>query len=136
MPSTGQPANAKVPPAPDPEQMAADGLIISITAGICFVVATVVLGIFGGVGITLANAIGGGREVQMVCVGVGLAIGLLVIRYLLRANKAAITRRNPLWYRGAWIGTLMSLAIICLMYYMPWIVIPAYCPPGAPCEVG
>jgi hypothetical protein len=135
MPRTGQPANAKMPPAPDPEQMAADALITSITAGISFVAATVVLGIFGGIGISLATAIGGGREVQMVCVGVGLAVGLLVIRFLLRANKEAIKRKNPLWYRGAWIGTLMSLAIICLMYYFPEIIIPAYCPPGAPCEV-
>lgn len=135
MAGTGKSAASRVPPKPDPDQMAADALVVSIVAGISFVIATVIFGFFGGLGISLANALSGGRTLKMVCVGVGLAVGLGLIGYLLRANEDRLRARHRMWYRGAWIGTFLSLAIIILMYYFPWIVIPAYCPPGAPCEV-
>jgi uncharacterized membrane protein len=115
--------------------MAADTLVTSIVAGICFVAATVVFGFFGGLGIQVANAFGGARPLRLVLVGVGLAVALALIVYLLRSNRERLLARSRSWYRGAWIGMILSLAILILMYYFPWIVIPQYCPPGAPCEV-
>lgn len=131
--SAGQPSR-KVTPAPDPEQMAADALVTSIVAGVSLVIATVLLGIAGGLGIELAKALSASRSVTMVLVALGLAGGSLLIGTQLRSNAPRLLRRGKPWYRGAWIGFILALSIMVLMYYFPWIVIPSYCPPGAPCE--
>lgn len=132
--SAGQPAR-KAAPAPDPEQMAADALVTSIVAGVSLVIATVLLGIAGGLGIELAKLLSASRSVTMALVAIGLAGGSFIIVKLLRRYAPKLRAKGKPWYRGAWIGFVMALSIMVLMYYFPWIVIPAYCPPGAPCEV-
>lgn len=123
------------PKGPDPERMAADALITSIVAGVSFVAATVVFGFLGGLGLQAANAIGVSRPWKLVLLGIGLAGALAVLAYLLRANRERLEAKGRNWYRGAWLGVILSLSVIVIMYYVPWIALPQYCPPGAPCEV-
>lgn len=118
-------------PEPDPEQMAQDALLTSMYAGLGLVVAVVVYGVFGGVALKLAT--GASRTVAMTAFGIGLAIGLVVLVLVMRQNGEQMRTRNRNMYRGAWIGIIGALVIMVLMYYLPWIAFPAYCPPGAFC---
>ncbi|MGV1004195.1 MAG: hypothetical protein ACOYEV_05395 [Candidatus Nanopelagicales bacterium] len=130
-------ASKQVPAKPqhDPDQMASDALVTSIAAGISFVVSTIVLGLFGGVGILLANTVGVGSNVRMALVGLGFAAGVTLLVLTLRNFRVALERRGKPWFRGAVIGAAVSLAIIVIMYYFPGIAFPEYCPPGGMCEV-
>ncbi len=114
--------------------MAADTWLTSIVAGGAFVLATIVFGVFGGIGVSLAGAMGGGRGTQMVLVAIGFALGLGLILLLVHRFRPQLERRGIAWYRGILIGTAISLGIIVLMYFFPQIVFPEYCPPGGLCE--
>lgn len=129
-----QPVPANSQPQPDPDQMAADTWLTSFVAGGTFLVATIIFGVFGGVGISLARALGGNRILQMVLVAVGFAMATGLIAVGVRRFRPQIERRGPAWYRGIIIGTAISLGIIVLMYFFPHIVFPKYCPPGGLCE--
>lgn len=120
-------------PEPDPDQMAADTLMTSVFSGICLIAATIVLGLFGG-GLGLAA----GRATDSVTwaklgFAVGLALGMAVIAWALRRYADRIRARSNNLYRGAWIGSVAALAIIALMYFLPQVAIPQYCPPGKVC---
>lgn len=120
---------------PDPDQMASDALVTSAVAGVAFLLSTVVFGVFGGVGIMLGNSVGADPTVKMVLVGLGFAVGALVLALSLRNFRGALERRGRPWYRGAIIGAVLSLAIIVTMYYFPQVAFPDYCPPGGICEL-
>ena len=62
----------------------------------------------------------------------GLVLGTVVIGWFLRRFSGRIRARSNNLYRGAWIGTFASLAIIVVMAYAPWLM-PNYCPPGGMC---
>jgi cbb3-type cytochrome oxidase subunit 1 len=120
-------------PEPDPDQMAADTLMTSVFSGICLIAATVILGLFGG-GLGLAA----GRATDdptwaKVGFAVGLVLGMAVIAWALRRNAERIRARSANLYRGAWIGSVAALVIITLMYFLPQVAIPQYCPPGQLC---
>ncbi len=120
------------PPEPDPEQMAVDTLMTSVFTGISFMVAIVVYAVTGGAALFLVADIG--RTAAMIAFGLGLAVGFGLLVYVLRTNALRIESRSRNLYRGAWIGLLFGLAIIIVLYYLPWVAIPTYCPPGAVCS--
>ncbi len=129
-PTTGR-IQPPAPEPPDPEQLATDTLMTSVFTGICLIAATVVLAVFGVsalyLGSSLADATG-----AKVGLAVGLAVGTVVIGILLRRFAEPIRAKSQNLYRGAWIGTLLSLGIILVMAYAPWLM-PNYCPPGGMC---
>jgi hypothetical protein len=130
-PTTGRIQPAAPEPQPDPEQMATDTLMTSVFAGICLIGATFVLAVFGAMALYAGRAVGEvtGAKVGL---GVGLALGTVVIAWFLRRFSGRIRARSNNLYRGAWIGTFASLAIIVVMAYAPWLM-PNYCPPGGMC---
>lgn len=117
---------------PDPEQMAEATLLTSIFAGISFVVAVIVYGCIGGVALKLFT--GASRAVAMTAFGVALGLGFGFLAWVLRQNAEALKARNQNLYRGAWIGVVGALVVMVLMYFLPWIAFPKYCPPGALCQ--
>lgn len=127
-PTTG---HAQPVPQPDPEQMAADTLMTSVFTGISFVVAVVVFGAAGGLALQLTAD--SGRTTAMIAFGAALAGAMVLIGYWLRQFADRMRARSRNLYRGAWIGSVAALVIMVVMYYLPWIAFPAYCPPGAPC---
>jgi uncharacterized membrane protein YidH (DUF202 family) len=132
-PTTGR--IAPVPPQPDPDQMAADTLMTSVFTGISLILATIVFGAFGSAGALLADA-AGADDAWKYGLALGLGVGTLVVVWGLRHFADRIRARSVNLYRGAWIGALLSLAIIVVMAYVPQLVIPQYCPPGAICQDG
>ena len=119
-------------PEPDPDQMAADTLMTSVFSGISLIVATVVLGLFGAMGLAAGRSVADtvGAKVGF---GLGLALGMAVIVWALRRYAERIRARSTNLYRGAWIGSVASLVIIVLMAYLPQVAFPQYCPPGQIC---
>ena len=133
-PTTGRIEHEPVP-EPDPDQMATDTLMTSVFSGICLIVATVVLAGFAALGHAVGGSLGDLTGAK-IGVGIGLAVGIAVIAWALRRYADQIRARSANLYRGAWIGSLVSLAIIVLMAYFPQVVIPQYCPPGQVCSSG
>jgi cbb3-type cytochrome oxidase subunit 1 len=120
-------------PEPDPDQMATDTLMTSVFSGVCLIGATVIFGLVGG-GLGLAA----GRATDSATwakagFAVGLALGMALIAWTLRRYAARIRARSANLYRGAWIGSVAALVIIALMYFMPQVAFPQYCPPGQVC---
>ena len=120
-------------PEPDPDQMAADTLMTSVFSGVCLIGATAIFGLVGG-GLGLAA----GRATQNVTwakagFAVGLALGMALIAWALRRYAGRIRARSANLYRGAWIGSVAALVIIALMYFVPQVAFPQYCPPGQLC---
>jgi hypothetical protein len=133
-PTTGR--VERVPePQPDPDQMATDTLMTSVFSGVSLIVATVVLGLFGTMGLAAGRAVADTMGAK-VGFGVGLALGMAVIAWALRRNSDRIRGRSANLYRGAWIGSVASLVIIVLMAYLPQVAFPQYCPPGQICTNG
>lgn len=122
-------------PEPDPDQMATDTLMTSVFSGIALVVATVYFATFGWVGLeaggTLADETG-----ARIGLAIGLAVGLAVMVWGMRRFADRIRARSNNLYRGAWIGGIAALGIIVVIAYLPQVVFPQYCPPGAVCEDG
>jgi hypothetical protein len=133
-PTTGR-IVPKGAPEPDPDQMATDTLMTSVFSGVCLVVATVYFATFGWVGLELGTGIADETGAK-VGLGVGLAVGLVVMVWALRRFAGRIRGRSNNLYRGIWIGGLAALGIIVVMAYLPHVVFPQYCPPGAICENG
>ncbi|MGB7981038.1 MAG: hypothetical protein WCF36_09640 [Candidatus Nanopelagicales bacterium] len=119
-------------PQPDPEQMATDALMTSVFTAATFVAATVVLATLGGLvmqlGASILNSMG--AEIGL---AVGLALGTLLIYLGVRRYESRIRARSANLYRGIWLGTGLSLAIIVVMAYLPQVALPGYCPPGGMC---
>jgi hypothetical protein len=122
-------------PEPDPDQMAADTLMTSVFSGVSLVVATVVLGVSGTLGLAAGRAVADTAGAKL-GFGLGLALGMVVIAWALRRNTDRIRARSVNLYRGAWIGSVASLVIIVLMAYLPQVAFPQYCPPGQICTNG
>jgi hypothetical protein len=122
-------------PQPDPDQMATDTLMTSVFSGVSLIVATVVLGIFGTLGLAAGRAVADTTGAKS-GFGLGLALGMLGIAWALRRNSDRIRARSANLYRGAWIGSIASLVIIVLMAYLPQVAFPQYCPPGQICTNG
>ena len=49
---------------------------------------------------------------------------------VMRWRQDALQARSRNLYRGIWIGAVMALALIALMYFVPQLIFPRYCPPG------
>lgn len=120
-------------PQPDPEQMATDTLMMSVFTGASFVVATVVLAALGGVGARLGFGLLDSATGTRIGMAVGLALGTGMIYLGVRRYETPIRARSVSLYRGIWLGTLLSLTVIVLMYYFPQVVIPGYCQAGGNC---
>jgi hypothetical protein len=120
------------PQEPDPDQLATATLMTSVFASISFVVAVIIYAFTGTLALQLAA--GTGRTAAMIIFAVGLAAGGALIAFLLRRYSSQIQARSNNLYRGAWIGSAAALAIIVVMYYLPWIVLPQYCSPGTVCQ--
>ena len=133
-PTTGRIAPVPVP-QPDPDQMVVDTLMTSVFTGIALVVATIVFGAFGSAGALIADAMGA-EHAWKYGLGFGLVTGTLLVVWGLRRFADRLRARSVNLYRGAWIGSMLSLAVIVVMAYVPQLVIPQYCPPGAICENG
>jgi hypothetical protein len=119
-------------PEPDPDQMAADTLMTSVFSGISLIAATVVLGMFGAIGLAAGRSVADSVGAK-VGLGLGLALGMAVIAWALRRYADRIRARSMNLYRGAWIGSVAALVIIVLMAYLPQVAFPQYCPPGQIC---
>jgi H+/Cl- antiporter ClcA len=131
-PTTGR-AERIPEPEPDPDQMAADTLMTSVFSGICLIGATIILGLFGGsLGLVAGHATDDTTWAKL-GFAVGLGLGMAVIAWALRRYADRIRGRSNNLYRGAWIGSVAALLIISLMYFLPQVVIPQYCPPGQVC---
>jgi uncharacterized membrane protein YidH (DUF202 family) len=122
-------------PEPDPDQMAADTLMTSVFSGISLIVATVILGSIGAVGLAAGRSVADSIGAK-VGLGVGLALGMAIIVWGLRRYADRIRARSNNLYRGAWIGSVAALVIIVLMAYLPQVAFPQYCPPGQLCVNG
>ncbi|MGB8022313.1 MAG: hypothetical protein WCF04_13870 [Candidatus Nanopelagicales bacterium] len=122
----------QVAPEPDPDQMAADTLITSVITGVALLVAVVVYAGIGSIGLHLLD--GFGRWQAMVGLGVGMTLGLVIVILLLRRFADRIQARSRNLYRGIWIGAIAAYVIMGMMYFLPWIAFPQYCPPGAICS--
>jgi hypothetical protein len=122
-------------PEPDPEQMSADALMTSVFSGISLIVSTVILALFGTVGLAAGRSIADvvGAKVGL---GLGLALGMAGITWALRRYAMRIRARSANLYRGAWIGSVAALVIIAIMAYAPQVAFPQYCPPGQLCLNG
>ena len=123
-------------PEPDPDQMAADTLMTAVFSGISLIAATFVLATLGALGYAAAGGAGVQAVWAQLGLGAGLAVGMGLIAWGLRRNANRIRARSANLYRGAWIGSVLALAIIVLMAYFPQVVIPQYCPPGQVCVGG
>lgn len=122
------------PPAPEPpdtEQLTTDTLMTSVFTGLCLIAATFVLAVFGVSALYVGSSLAGTTGAK-VGLAVGLAVGTVVIVLLLRRFAEPIRAKSHNLYRGAWIGTFLSLAVIVVMAYAPWLM-PSYCPPGGMC---
>lgn len=117
---------------PDPDQMAADTLMTSALSSIALVLAIVVYATLGSIGLHLVGGLG--RWQAMVGLGVGMTLGLVLVILLLRRFGERIRARSKNLYRGAWIGSIAAYVIMGLLYYLPWIAFPQYCPPGSICS--
>lgn len=119
-------------PQPDPEQMATDALMTSVFTAVSFVLATVLLAALGGVVMQLGFSLfdSAGAKVGL---ALGLAMGTGLVYLGVRRYEPRIRARSANLYRGIWLGTLLSLAIIVVMAYLPQVALPVYCPPGAMC---
>ena len=115
--------------------MAADTLMTSVFSGISLIVATVILGIFGAMGLAAGRSVADtiGAKVGL---GIGLAVGMAAIAWALRRYADRIRARSTNLYRGAWIGSIAALVIIVAMAYLPQVAFPQYCPPGQFCLNG
>lgn len=119
-------------PTPDTDQMAADTLMTSAFSGLGLVAATIVLAVCGTLFLNLSRALS--DSAARLGFGVGLAVGMAGIAWLLRHFADRIRARSTNLYRGAWIGSVAALVIIALMAFAPQVAFPQYCPPGAICE--
>lgn len=119
-------------PPPDSDQMAADTLMTSAFSGLGLVVATIVLAVCGTLFLNLGRALS--DSAARLGFGIGLAVGMAAIVWLLRHFAEPIRARSRNLYRGAWIGSVAALVIIALMAFAPQVAFPQYCPPGAICE--
>ncbi len=119
------------PEEPDEDQLATATLMTSVFTGISFVVAVIIYSMFGT--LTLKLVWDGGRTAAMITFAIGLAVAAGLIAFLLRRYSDHIQDRSMNLYRGAWIGSAAALVVIVVMYYMPQIAIPTYCPPGSVC---
>lgn len=120
------------PLEPDQDQMIVDTMMTSVFTGISFVLAVLVYSLAGGISLNLAA--GSGRVVQMIAFGLGLSLGVGIVVVLLRGYSDQLAARSRNLRRGAWIGSMAGLVIIVVLYYLPWIAFPQYCPPGAICQ--
>lgn len=118
-------------PEPDPEQVLVDTIMTAIFTGLCLIVAVILYGTVGGV--TLAAMRSSGRTAAMIVFAVALAVTMAVIALLLRRFADPIRARSNNLYRGMWVGSSAALVILVLLYFLPWIAFPRYCPPGAIC---
>lgn len=132
-PTTGRivPASSPPPPPPDTDQLAVDTLMTSVFSGISLVVATLLFASVGGAGAYFADAAGGAWQAGF---GIGLAISAVLAAWVLRHFSDRIRARSANLYRGAWIGGISALAILCVLAYLPQVAFPKYCEPGAACE--
>ena len=119
-------------PEPDPDQMAADTLMTSVFSGISLIVATVVLGSFGAMGLAAGRSVADSVGAK-VGLGLGLALGMAIMAWALHRYADRIRARSANLYRGAWIGSVAALVIIVFMAYLPQVAFPQYCPPGQIC---
>jgi hypothetical protein len=122
-------------PEPDPDQMATDTLMTSVFSGVSLIVATVILGSFGAMLLSLGRSLGDTTGAR-IGFGLGLVLGMAVIVWGLRRYAERIQARSPNLYRGAWIGSIAALVIIAVMAYLPQVAFPQYCPPGQLCVSG
>jgi hypothetical protein len=131
-PTTGHVEHA---PEPDPDQMATDTLMTAVFSGVCLIIATVILGAFGSLGLAAGRAVAEftGAKVGF---GIGLVLGMLIIAWGLRRYADRVRARSSNLYRGAWIGSIAALVIITFMAYFPQVAFPQYCPPGQICSNG
>jgi hypothetical protein len=131
-PTTGQVEHV---PEPDPDQMATDTLMTAVFSGVCLIIATVILGASGSLGLAAGRAVAEftGAKVGF---GIGLALGMLAIAWGLRRYADRLRARSTNLYRGAWIGSIAALVIITFMAYFPQVAFPQYCPPGQICSNG
>jgi hypothetical protein len=102
---------------------------------VCLIGATLILAVVGTIGLTAGRAVGDALGAK-VGLGIGLALGMAGMVWALRRYADRIRARSNNLYRGAWIGSVVSLGIIVLMAYFPQVVIPQYCPPGQVCVDG
>jgi hypothetical protein len=112
--------------------MIVDTMMTSVFTGISFVLAVLVYSLAGGISLNLAA--GSGRVVQMIAFGLGLSLGVGIVVVFLRGYSDQLAARSRNLRRGAWIGSMAGLVIIVVLYYLPWIAFPQYCPPGAICQ--
>lgn len=109
-----------------------ESALTALCAGLALFLGTMYFAAFGGVFGFLGGHTGQMRGVQ-IGFGVGLALGLLGFVLVMRWRQDALRARSQSLYRGVWVGALMALALIALMYYLPHVVFPQYCPPGPGC---
>lgn len=133
-PTTGRIEHEPVP-EPDPDQMATDTLMTSVFSGMSLIIATVILGAAGGLGLSVGRSLGDTSGAKL-GLAVGLALGMAVIAWALRRYADRIRARSVNLYRGAWIGSIAALVIITLMAFVPQVAFPQYCPPGQVCTNG
>lgn len=119
-------------PEPDPEQALVDTIMTAIYAGVGLIVAVIIYGTFGGVALMVSAS--SGRITAMITFGVALLAALGLIALLLRHFADRIRARSTNVYRGAWIGAGFALVVIVMLYYLPGIAFPGYCPPGGTCQ--
>ena len=144
-----RPANAVPEPAPTPSKAKGrrrrrsalsaqdtarinETSMTAIFAGLALFLGIMYFSAFGGVFGFLGGHTGRMRGVQ-VGFGIGLALGLLVLALVMRWRQEALQTRSRNLYRGIWVGALLALVLIALMYYAPQVVFPQYCPPGPGC---
>jgi riboflavin transporter FmnP len=107
----------------------------AVFSGICLIIATVIFGVFGSLGLAAGRSVAEftGAKVGF---GIGLALGMVVIAWGLRRYADRLRARSTNLYRGAWIGSIAALVIITVMAYFPQVAFPQYCPPGQVCSNG
>lgn len=118
-------------PDRDPDQMITDVTMTSVFTGIAFVLSVLVYSLFAAVALNVAGD--SGRTMKMIIVAAGLATGAAIVVLLLRTYSVQLKARSLNLHRGAWIGAVGGLVIIVLLYYLPELAFPRYCPPGAVC---
>ncbi len=106
--------------------------LTAIFAGMALFLGTIYFAAFGGIFGFLGGQTERMRGVQ-IGFGVGLALALLVLVLVMRWRQEALEARSSRLYIGIWVGALMALVLIALMYYMPHLVFPQYCQPGPGC---
>ena len=111
-------------------------LMTSVFSGISLLAATIVLATAGTLVMDVVRRVADGPLSAEIGFALGLALATALAVFLLRRYATSIKRRSANLYRGIWIGTLSALVIIVFMAFLPQVVFPQYCPPGAICQGG